>query len=363
MSLRKIVLLSLVAVIGSAAAAAPYDLLRSVCTGPTILSLPWVGAGAPRVYMRAEKGKWVPAKFTSDDGRLTFQLNPAELGSGNIMLIIDPPAGLALNDVKSPVFSDVTVDGKPVKTGTPVDLGKVKAAPRKVRATVKDAANALDSEGLKVMLDQEALPARQWRVCSVGPKQAQVEIRLKQMEYGPHELLVTAADTAPEPNESSLRVVFNLLDFGNLALASMGAKVSVSDSFGGYESVTPINDGVTTMPGDSCGPDITWASAEVEADHWVEVTLPKPEEIKEISVYWAAYTHVTHTPRHFKIQVPEGTGWKAVYASPSEGEKVSSVSTARFAPVKVSKFRVFMPKGQGSTSRPNLLWIGEIKAR
>ncbi|MEN6302543.1 MAG: discoidin domain-containing protein [Armatimonadia bacterium] len=361
--MRKILLLSLIVVIGSAAAAAPYDLLRSVCTGPTILSLPWVGAGAPRVYMRAEKGKWVPAKFSSEGGRLTFQLNPAELGSGNIMLIIDPPAGLTLDDVKSPVFADVCIDGKSVKAGATVDLGKVKTAPGQVQATVKDADNALDTAGVRVMLDQETLAAKSWQVRKVNPKQAQVEIRLPQMEYGPHELVVTAVDIAPEPNEGSLRVAFNLLDFGNLALASMGAKISVSDSFGGYESVTPINDGVTTMPGDSCGPDISWASAEVDSDHWAEVTLPKPEEIKEVSVYWAAYTHVTHTPKHFEVQVPEGAGWNTVYASPAEGEKVSTVSTARFAPVEVSRFRIFMPKGQGSISRPNLLWIGEIKAR
>lgn len=363
MSLRKIVILSLIAILGSAAAAAPYDVLRSVCTGPTMLSLPWMGAPAPRVFMRAEKGKWVPAKFTSEEGRLTFQLNPAELGSGNIMLIIDPPAGLALNDAQSPTFAEVMIDGKARKAGADVDLGKVKTAPRQVQAVVKDAANAVDVARIEVSMDREPLPAGQWQVQPMNPKQAKIAIRLPRMEYGPHELAIKAADTAPEANEASLRVTFNLLDFGNVALASMGAKVSVSSSFGGYESTAALNDGVTTMPGDSVGSDISWASAEVDTDHWAEVSLPQPTTISEVSVYWAAYTHVTHTPKHFEIQVPAGEGWKTVYASPAEGEKVSLVSTARFAPVKVSKFRIFMPKGQGSLSRPNLLWIGEIKAR
>lgn len=363
MSLRKIVTLGLIAIIGSAAAAAPYDVLRSVCTGPTILSLPWMGAPAPRVYMRAEKGKWVPAEFTSEEGRLTFRLNPAELGSGNIMLIIDPPAGLTLNDAQSPAFTEIRIDGKARKAGAEIDLGQVKTAPAKVQAVVKDAANALEVARIEVTLDREALSAGQWQVQQVNSKQAKVEIRLPRMEYGPHELAIKAADSAPEPNEATLRVTFNLLDFGNVALASMGAKVSVSSSFGGYESTAALNDGVTTMPGDSVGPDISWASAEVDSDHWVEVTLPQPTEISEVSVYWAAYTHVTHTPRHFEVQIPDGTEWQAVYASPADGEKVGPVTTARFAPVKVSKFRIFMPKGQGSTSRPNLLWIGEIKAR
>jgi hypothetical protein len=139
--------------------------------------------------------------------------------------------------------------------------------------------------------------------------------------------------------------------------------VAVDSSFPGYESLTPINDGSTTLSGTSCGNDVTWASTETPADHWVEVTLPKPTPIKEVSIYWAAYTDVVHSPKAFQVQIPEGDGWKAVYASPAEGEKESRVTTARFAPVTVSKFRVFMPAGKGSATRPNLLWVTEVKAR
>jgi len=39
------------------------------------------------------------------------------------------------------------------------------------------------------------------------------------------------------------------------------------------------------------------------------------------------------------------------------------VTTARFDPVTTSKFRVFMPAGKGSATRPNLLWVAEVKAR
>jgi len=61
--------------------------------------------------------------------------------------------------------------------------------------------------------------------------------------------------------------------------------------------------------------------------------------------------------------LPEGEGWRAVYASPAAGEKPKPATTARFAPLTTTAFRVFVPKGEGSSERPNLMWVGEIKAR
>lgn len=362
MIIRKLALLCLLG-LSANVFAAPYELVQAVTTGPAVIGLPWKATGTPRVFVRVERGKWVPAKFTTQGDALTFKLDPAELGSGNIMLIVNPPQDVVLNDATGPVFSELAIDGKGVKLTGTVDLGKVKVAPAKLRVVVKDAANAVDAAAVQVTLDGRPLPPEAVRVEQADRKQARVAVTLGESEYAAHELVITAADAAPEANQSAVRVKYELLDFGNVALASMGAKVSVDSSFAGYESLKALNDGITTMPGDSCGSEISWASAEVDTDHWAEVTLAKPAEIKEVSVYWAAYTHVSHTPKQFEIQVPEDGGWKALYRSPAEGETVSPVTTARFEPVKVDKFRVFMPKGQGSMSRPNLLWIGEIKAR
>jgi len=275
------------------------------------------------------------------------------------MLLVNPPAGLVLDDFEGPKLTGLKVDGKALRAAPTVDLGALPAAPQQLVASFADTANAIAPGSDQVMLDgaTAAVPG------AGSGRTATLAWRLPPLEYGKHEIVLSVADTSPQHNVSRYVIRFEYIEKGNVALAAQGATVAVDSSFSGYESLTPINDGNTALSGTSCGNDVTWASAEVPSDHWVEITLAKPTEIKEVTIYWAAYTDVAHTARHFQVQVPDGAGWKAVYTSPDAGEKESRITTARFAPVTTTKFRVFMPSGQGSTTRPNLLWVTEIKAR
>lgn len=343
-------------------AAAAADLYAASFTGPITLQLPAFGQAKPRVFIRAGAGKWQPAQFEAQDGRILFRLDPAKLGSGEIMLLVNPPAGLVLDDFTPPRLTGLKVDGQPQKTASPIGLGNLPTPPRQITAAFADADNALKPQGWEASLDGAAWPCPTV-VSNLSSKQVTLVLTLPQLEYGPHELALSATDNSPQNNVARHVIRFNYLDVGNVALASMGATVTVDSTFPGYESLVCLNDGVTALSGTSCGNDVTWASLEVPADHWAEVTLPKPTTIKEVSVYWAAYTDIAHTPKQFQIQVPEGDAWKAIYTSPADGERENRITTARFAPVTAGKFRVFMPSGKGSTTRPNLLWITEIKAR
>ena len=341
-------------------AAVAADLYAASFTGPVVLQLPGFGQATPQVFWRAGAGRWQPAQFEAQEGRLRFRLDPAQLGSGDIMLLVNPPAGLVLDDFEGPRLTGLKVDGKPCQTKGVTDLGALPAAPRQVVAAFADADNAVAAEGVQATLDGRALPTA---ACKLSAKTARLALDLPPLEYGNHELVLAATDTSPQRNVSRHVVRFNYLESGNVALAAVGATVQVDSSFAGYESLVCLNDGVTALSGTSCGNDVTWASLEVPTDHWLEVTLPQPTPLKEVTIYWAAYTDVAHTPTQFQVQIADGAGWKAVYASPAEGETPGRVTTARFAPVTVSKFRVFMPAGKGSATRPNLLWITEIKAR
>ena len=335
--------------------------VTATCTAPTTVGVPYAGQGAPRVFLRSGEGKWRQVAVKQQEGRLVFELDPSKLGSANITLLIDPPAGMVIDDYAGPAVSAVTVDGKGLGAGS--DLGNLPQGPKTISVTFKDAANSLSDTGYRVEVDGAPLPLRPTWIARKGDREATVRVRLPEFEYGKHEISLSAADTSPQVNATTVSLRFNYLESGDVALAALGAKVAVDSCFSGYESLVPLNDGNTVMPGDHCGNDISWASAEVAADHWVEVSFPKPTAIKEVTVYWAAYTDVSHTARHFEVQVPDGGGWKAVYQSPADGEKAAALTTARFEPVMVSKFRLFVPKGEGSATRPNLLWIGEIKAR
>jgi hypothetical protein len=355
-------LLCLVLVASLLASAVCAETLQAVCTATTTIGVAYSGK-SPRVFIRVGEGRWRPAEVKLVEGRLTFELDPAKLGAANILLLIDPPAGLVLDDFEGPALVAVKIDGKPTASGSTVDLGNVTHLPGEVAVTFKDAANALAADGFQVQVDGDPLPRRQFRVTKISAKEAAVKLSMPQVDYGAHEIAIAAGDASPQANGTTLRLRFNYLEAGNVALAALGAQAAVDSCFPGYESLAALNDGVTTMPGDHCGNDLSWASAETSTDHWAEITLPRPTLIREVTVYWAAYTSVYHTPRQFEVQIPEGAGWKALYHSPAGGEKPALLTTARFDPVTTSKFRVYMPNGQGPVSRPDLLWIGEIKAR
>lgn len=362
MNTRLPLLLAAVLLVASLATAAPTEVLRSVCTAPTLVSMPWNRAAAtPKVFLRSANGKWQPADFKLQDDRIVFHLDPAALGSASATLLINPPAGLVMDDYAAPVVSALKVDGKPAAAKATVDLGNTVQTPRTIAVAFTDALNLIALDSARVQLDGEKF--KNFTIKRDGIKSAVIRVQFDELDYGKHELAVSVADVSPQWNRGEFKAVFNRPDTSNFALASAGATVTVDASFPGYESLEPLNDGVTPAPSDHCGNDISWASAETATDHWAQITLPKPTEIREVSVYWAAYSNDFYTPNHFQIQIPDGDNWKTIYSSPKVGEKPATVTTARFAPVTVQKFRVFMPRGEGAASRPNLLWIEEIKAR
>ncbi len=338
------------------------SVLTSTASGPVSLSVPWTDSGKPQVWMRGAKGPWQPAPFQQAEGKLIFELNPAALGGATVMLLIDPPPGMVLNDDTPPLLMGLKADGKPLPTASPVNLGVSKGAPRQILAALRDRENRVDPQSLKVLVDGDPLTGEALRVePQVG--MLRVAATIPDLEYGKHEIVLSARDTSPQANQLEVKLQLQRQDTSNVALASLGATVRVDSCFPDYESLTPLNDGNTTLSGVSCGNDVTWASAETESDHWVQVNLPKPTTIREVTIYWAAYTEVAHTPRYFEVQVPDGNNWVPVYKSPAAGEKAQPVTTARFEPRTVSSLRVFMPAGKGSEGRPKLLWIAEIQAR
>ncbi|MEI6499511.1 MAG: hypothetical protein WCP21_00630 [Armatimonadota bacterium] len=343
--------------------AAVAGTVAATCAAATTVGIPYVGKGAARVFLRSGEGRWRQIAVKQEEGRLVFELDPSKLGSANLALLIDPPGSMIIDDYAGPTVSAITVDGKALSAGASSDLGSLSAGPKTISVTFKDAANSLSPTGCHATVDGVPVSVRPVWITRQGDREATLRVRLPALEYGKHEITLRASDTSPQMNETAVALRFNYLESGNVALAALGAKVAVDSCFGGYESLVPLNDGNTVMPGDHCGNDISWASSEVAADHWAEVAFPKSTAIREVTVYWAAYTDVSHTARHFEVQIPDGAGWTALYKSPAEGEKAAPLTTARFAPVTVSKFRLFVPAGQGSATRPNLLWIGEIKAR
>jgi len=339
--------------------------VRAICNVPAHLVMPLVQQNDPfRVFIKAGKGQWQPAEYELQDGRIIFHLQPAKLGGSDIMLLLNPPQDLDIYDNNPPALTGLKVDARQLPTESVVHLGVANRAPRLIRIGAVDAENALDLTSVSAKLDELAVREKNIRIESTEPSKATVSVRLRNVEYGRHRAIVSIPDASPQVNALQVVVAFDYVDTTNFLLAALAdVKMRTDSCFPNYEILEPLNDGFKDLTGVHCQNDVSWASAEGPGDHWVEVTLPEPKTIKEVTVYWAYYSGAYHTSQKIEIQVPEDAGWRSIYSSPKEGHPVSRCTTFRFTPVKMDKFRVFQHSGGGAAGRPDLMWLAEIEAR
>lgn len=326
------------------------------------IALPSGPVAQPIVYIRHAGVAWHPADFQLEDGRIVITLDPAKLGGGRALLLINPPEDMDIHDARPPRLLQLQVDGETLDPRAEVSLGASSKWPRRVDLTVADSANALDLRSVRVSLDGDRI-SDGIRVSASGPRSLKVRAKLPKVDYGDHVIRYSIADASPQANRLLGEISFGRYDMTNFVLAAHGTELLADSHFIGYDSLACLQDGDVKLPGHTLPGSISWASAETNSPHWVEVQFGRRRTIKEVTIYWANYTHELHTSKAIEIQIPEGDGWNAVYESLPEGEKESVCTTAEFAPVTVTGFRVYQPAGAGSPSRPDLMWLAEIEAR
>ncbi|MFW5867782.1 MAG: hypothetical protein ACOCX2_08205, partial [Armatimonadota bacterium] len=70
-------------------------------TAPVTVTLPV--ADAPRqAWVRAADGSWAELSPRADDGRLHVELTPEHLAGGSVLIVLDPPGWLSLDDAGPP---------------------------------------------------------------------------------------------------------------------------------------------------------------------------------------------------------------------------------------------------------------------
>lgn len=330
----------------------------------TIVALNTCSTAQPLALVRAGNHAWQPAKITTRDGHYIFNLSPAELGGNDILLLINPPAGLDISDVVPPAVTGLKVDGKPYPARPFTHLGIMPKAPHVILVGVADAANKLDTTSIEVTFNGDRLPKEAISVVPAGNNKATVSADLGDVEYGSHRAVISICDASPQRNVLKATVAFDRRSTTNyLNAGAYEVTLKTDSAYAGYESLASLTDGFIDLDGNHCQNDVSWASAEQPDDHWVEVTMDQPRTISEVSLYWAYLNTDYHTSQKILIQVPDGDSWKTVYSSPSGGMKIQKCSTLAFEPVKTQRFRVFQPAGGGSPTRTNLMWLAEIEAR
>ena len=318
-------------------------------------------AHASDIYFKARDGKWrpLPAKV-SPGGIVSFTLDPAQLSFGSTTIVLDMPRGINLDDSQAPELLGLKLDARGVKNAPQVDLDWLPAHPRTLTLAVRDAANPLDLESLKLEVNNQALQPDQMQVTSSDAgKSVRLVAPIGDLLCSQGSFLNTISfrltDLSPQQNSLT-----RTLTYRHLQSVKENPTLLVDSSYGGYEDLKVLTDGKVMTPGQTTY-GCTWASQEQPGDHWVVFAWPQERELREASISWANFGGVFHTPRELLVQTWDGQKW--VTQKTLRDAKADVSTTIPFGPVTTSRLRLLQPDGKGHAVRPTIMWITEIEVR
>lgn len=133
-----------------------------------------------------------------------------------------------------------------------------------------------------------------------------------------------------------------------------GTKIIPSSCFGGY-TADPLVDGIE----DRSKLDwsrAAWASAETDEPQWLEIRLPEARTGGTLKIDWQSH----RASRAFVVQAKGSSDGAWMDVARVTGNDDGSNAIALPAE-KYSVIRIAQEPGQGSSERPNLMWIAQIK--
>jgi len=302
-----------------------------------------------RMLFWSKAERWETLEFRGDKKTVRFTLPVARIGNGRTTVLVGVPKEVDINDRGAPSIQ-VKLDGAALIADAEPIL--IKKAPAALRITLADSANRIDAKTLRVSLDGGALDHAVSNASADGRK-ITLEAKMPDVDFGTHTVAVAVRDTSPFRNHAELSATFTLANMQDLAQKLLGAKAK-ADSFYASYTVDPLIDGDWQSCATAGGPQVSWASAETEGEHWIEVELPKPETIGSVSLFW-----VRKTPsQRIEVQVQKAGRWATVGSA--EPTKLCTATTIQIPAQRTKSIRVLQPKGKGLPDRPNLFWVGEV---
>jgi len=143
---------------------------------------------------------------------------------------------------------------------------------------------------------------------------------------------------------------------GNIARE---ATVTVDSRYSGYSTV-PINDGIVHVPKNAHWTDESWASADENKEHFIELAFAQVRKIAGVAIYWSLDAGVPKTSRQVRLQAPDGQGWRDVLSvSPSGLEEETAIILP--SPLESARIRLLQPSGKGPRQRSGIMWVREVE--
>ena len=181
-----------------------------------ILALLWASAlaAAPvTAYVRGADGKWLKTQANDADGRITLSLKPEQIGGGETVVIVNKPAWMVLEDSEAPKLAWLKLNGADVKPEGG-DLGVISTFPATIALGIKDNANPLNAQAVRVSLPREAGPA-QPQVAELGPPKpnGRMSFTLPALPPGEYTMAVSVPDLSPQANTLTMALRFRVIGF------------------------------------------------------------------------------------------------------------------------------------------------------
>jgi len=143
---------------------------------------------------------------------------------------------------------------------------------------------------------------------------------------------------------------------GNIARE---ARVTVDSSYSQYDA-EPINDGIIYPSADAHWTDEAWASAEIDTDHFIEMSFAEAKTIRRVVVYWSLDASIPRTSAEVQVKVKGMDTWETVAPVEPESPVPQTVINLK-SPVASKGLRLYQPRGRGPANRGNLMWVREVE--
>ena len=137
------------------------------------------------------------------------------------------------------------------------------------------------------------------------------------------------------------------------------AAVTVDSKYGGYSTV-PINDGVVHVLEGAHWTEESWASADKEGAHFIELAFEQAHALARVVVYWSLDGGTPKTSRLVHLQVPQGDGWRTLATVTPAGLEEETVFELP-APVSTRRLRLLQPNDKGPHGRSKIMWVREVE--
>lgn len=328
-----------------------------------LLNVLLVSADIVEVYSTSCVTLWVPDTtgeiFARRQGIWQAVTQPLVSPQGTTEFAYSIAQGVELNDFEAPIVRSVLVNGLPISPvdGTQRYLLSLLDATKEVEIVVEDALNSVEPNETFALLDGELLSLSFERGKKVG-----ISCLMEGSKIGRHCLEFVVGDNAPIPNLSRLSFEYEVVDASNYIRSRPGvASVEVDSNYMGYPSVAPLTDGVNALPGSTAENDVTWASLDNGAEHWIRVELKSEVDAHAFDIYWP---RLTNCSQFVEAQVLRDGKWVTVASSGKKAQAPTLLtSMVPDGVIRGKVFRFYQPENGGPASREGIMWVCEVVIR